>query len=558
MLKRLAYVLSGHGSRFAGVLVFGVVLNVLFTVIDPLIIKLLVDRGLVQQDFRAFVTFALAVVLFGVLVRVGRWAYELLTQRLKNRINESISLRMLGAFYKVPFAEVRKAESGYFLSRIYDEPNKVAQGAIGTWIGMATQIMAFLAAAAVAFYLAWKITLLLGIVVPLLYYLANRFQPRITEASKTENEEEAKLRDDLGTAVGAFTTVQMFSLHGPVHQRIGRRVRSFLDVLYSRVRASKTYEMASNICMSLAEAAVLLAAGWAVVAGSLTIGGLFGFLNAFWKVVGAAKGLIGLVPQLAKLDGYIERLIEFERPAEEQAAALEAASLEAVQDGEARGEATEDEPARVLELDRVTMRFEDRALFEDFDLRVGEDENVLIVGPNGSGKSTLAYLLTGFLEPTEGTVRGPGPERVSALLTPFRFVPGTLKDNVGYDQLDDVAKERFWDLVDDFDLRDQIDQPTSELSAGERKKAQVLMTLLKDADVYIFDEPLANVDTESKDVVVRRQLERTRGKALVAILHGDERFHPLFDKVVPLEPAPPRDTSRHESQPEPQLEEAVS
>lgn len=61
------------------------------------------------------------------------------------------------------------------------------------------------------------------------------------------------------------------------------------------------------------------------------------------------------------------------------------------------------------------------------------------------------------------------------------------------------------------------------------------MTLLKEADLYIFDEPLANVDVESKRTIVERQLERSGGKTLVTILHGDEQYHPPFDRVVLLE-----------------------
>lgn len=98
-------------------------------------------------------------------------------------------------------------------------------------------------------------------------------------------------------------------------------------------------------------------------------------------------------------------------------------------------------------------------------------ERVLLAGPNGSGKSTLAYLMTGLLEPERGVVRAPALARISAMLTPFHFVPGSLRDNVDFDRLSAAQKARFRDLAGELGLAGKVDQEASELSAGEKKKA---------------------------------------------------------------------------------------
>jgi ABC-type multidrug transport system ATPase subunit len=73
------------------------------------------------------------------------------------------------------------------------------------------------------------------------------------------------------------------------------------------------------------------------------------------------------------------------------------------------------------------------------------------------------------------------------------------------------------------------------LSAGQRKKLEVIMGLSKEAEVYVFDEPLAGVDIGSKDKIIGEIFGRTEGKTLVVIMHGDGQFHQLFDRVVDLE-----------------------
>ena len=64
------------------------------------------------------------------------------------------------------------------------------------------------------------------------------------------------------------------------------------------------------------------------------------------------------------------------------------------------------------------------------------------------------------------------------------------------------------------------------------------MGLVKDADVYVIDEPLAGVDIGSKDKVIGEIFRHTEGKTVVVIMHGDGQFHQMFDRVVDLEAYP--------------------
>jgi ABC-type bacteriocin/lantibiotic exporter with double-glycine peptidase domain len=258
-----------------------------------------------------------------------------------------------------------------------------------------------------------------------------------------------------------------------------------------------------------------VAAGWEVVAGRLTIGGLFAFMTAFWKVIGVASSMVGQFTELSRLNACIDRLMEFE--------------------GLTR---TERRPiSKDIELDNVVFGYAGRNLFQGLNLKVDAGERVLIAGPNGSGKTTLGHLMSGFLEPSQGVVRSPELARISAMLSPFYFAPGTLKDNVNYAQLPEEKQNLFWSLVQAFGLEGKTDADLSaELSEGEKKKCQVIMTLLKDADIYLFDEPLANIDVDSRDAVINAQLQYTQGKTLISIMHGDTNYHRFFDRLIALDP----------------------
>jgi len=74
-----------------------------------------------------------------------------------------------------------------------------------------------------------------------------------------------------------------------------------------------------------------------------------------------------------------------------------------------------------------------------------------------------------------------------------------------------------------------------ELSAGQQQKLALALALSREADLYIVDEPLANLDPQSRDTAINLILERTKGKSLILVMHGSEQYHKLVDRVIRLD-----------------------
>jgi ATP-binding cassette subfamily B protein len=110
------------------------------------------------------------------------------------------------------------------------------------------------------------------------------------------------------------------------------------------------------------------------------------------------------------------------------------------------------------------------------------------------------------------------------------------------------------DLVDDtellsaFNLRNNavLEAFADELSAGQQQKLALSLALSREADLYVIDEPLANLDPESRDIAMRLILERTKGKTLVLVMHGSEQYHKLFDRVIKIERAVDYELEEHD------------
>lgn len=505
----LVYVIRGHRPRFLACMAFGVLSNAFVSVANPLALKLLFDEGIIRGDFQRFVWISLAMVTMFTLWRLGVFLYRIYVQKLKNVVFAELSLRMLAKFFRIPYGEVVKQDRGYFLSRIYDEVVTAAPLVMDTTLAMVNMVVSLVAALAVAVAISPRATMVVFVVVPLLYFLSQRYGKRIKRESVAEKEEEAKVRGVLERAVGAYKVARIFALEPQATSRYHGQVDSFITSFFTRFRTSLRYETLSGIFMSYVESIATVAAGYEILAGRMTFGGFMGFMSAFWAVMGAVRGVFALTPELARASGLVERLQEFE-------------GLEAEPVGIRLG----DEVA----LERVDFAYNGHNVLSGLSLAPKPGEHVLVVGPNGSGKSTLAHLVTGLLAPSAGAVSTLPLGRISAVILPYDFVPGTVRDNLGFVAAEQA--ERRDRLSQELGITESLEKDPCELSAGQRKRLEILMVLLKPADLYVIDEPLAGIDVGGKAGIMRAILDATRGKTLMVIMHGDAEYHHHFDRVL--------------------------
>jgi ABC transport system ATP-binding/permease protein len=158
----------------------------------------------------------------------------------------------------------------------------------------------------------------------------------------------------------------------------------------------------------------------------------------------------------------------------------------------------------VVDLIGVSVSFEGRSVLRDVEWRIGPGERTGIVGANGAGKSTLLGLITGAVQPESGKVKRGKTVRLGML------------DQRG-DELVPLAGERVADVLGrlrsgyEVDGRDvtpaqllerlgfaggQLSARVSELSGGQRRRLQLMLTLLAEPNVLLLDEPTNDVDTD--------------------------------------------------------------
>jgi ABC-type multidrug transport system ATPase subunit len=227
-------------------------------------------------------------------------------------------------------------------------------------------------------------------------------------------------------------------------------------------------------------------------------------------VILSTKSLFNVFPEMSRLSGMVERIKEFDQT---------------------RYPPIQINTADFVQLSKVGFKFDEKTIFENIDFTTSDSKKILIVGPNGSGKSTLSHIISGLFTPSSGNVTTFPLSRISAVIYPFEFIPGSISDNFSFAN-SEIEDERFKRLCQKFNFDSYLDRDPAELSAGERKKLEIMIGLVKESDIYIFDEPLSGIDVSKKDDIMDEIFNNTEGKTLIVIMHGDEKYHSFFDKKL--------------------------
>ncbi|WP_370322032.1 ABC-F family ATP-binding cassette domain-containing protein [Oricola sp.] len=162
----------------------------------------------------------------------------------------------------------------------------------------------------------------------------------------------------------------------------------------------------------------------------------------------------------------------------------------------------------VIEAKNVSKTLGGRTLIHDLLLRVHRGDRIGLVGPNGAGKTTLVKLLTGELQPDEGSIRLGANLDLAMLdqrrdaLDPDESLEHFLTDGRGQSLIVNGEQKHVVSYMKDFLFRpEQARTPVRELSGGEKARLILARTLARPANLLVLDEPTNDLDIETLDLL---------------------------------------------------------
>ena len=197
----------------------------------------------------------------------------------------------------------------------------------------------------------------------------------------------------------------------------------------------------------------------------------------------------------------------------------------------------------------LTLNFGAVSVLKDLNLDVAEGEFVVLLGPSGCGKSTLLNCLAGLLDITDGEIwiknknvtwaepseRGIGMVFQSYALYPQMTVRGNLTFGLKIAKMPkDEIEKRVARAAEILQIGPLLDRKPGALSGGQRQRVAIGRALVRDVDVFLFDEPLSNLDAKLRSElrVEIKRLHARLNNTMVYVTHDQIEALTLADRIA--------------------------
>jgi len=206
---------------------------------------------------------------------------------------------------------------------------------------------------------------------------------------------------------------------------------------------------------------------------------------------------------------------------------------------------------RALNLKGLRKAFGPTEIISGVDLEIADGELVVFVGPSGCGKSTLLRLIAGLESVSAGEILiggrdvtrvDPAKRGVAMVFQSYALFPHmTVRQNMGFGmRVNRVPKaeaaERLEKAAALLQLTELLDRKPAQLSGGQRQRVAIGRAIVRDPQVFLFDEPLSNLDAELR-VQMRAELAALHarlGATMIYVTHDQVEAMTLADRIVVL------------------------
>ncbi len=369
-------------------------------------------------------------------------------------------------------------------------------------------ILTFAGIGITMFLMDWHLTLAALAVVPPLYLMSFYFSARVAELTRRKRARESQVASLVQETVTSKDVVQAFAREEHEKRLFAEESEESLDAALERAKVSKGFGRTVEVIIAIGTAIVVYLGARRVLAGHVTPGDLIVFISYLRDLYRPVGGLSELI-----ID-FSGSLVCGERVAEILDTKVKVADAPDAVDAPSFSGA--------VAFEKVTFAYEEgMPVLRDLSFKVQPGDIVALIGSSGTGKTTIVNLILRFHDPSEGRILIDGEdirrytlkslrEQISVVLQEPVLFHRTIRDNIAYGKPEAVfeeiveaakaaqAHDFITRLSDGYDTI--VREGGSNLSGGERQRISLARAILKDAPIFILDEPVSGLDavTEAK------------------------------------------------------------
>ena len=525
-----------------------VVVDAALIVATPLLLKRLIDDGVIPQN-GAIVT---QLAIWVGLIAIADAAFNMLGRYFSSRIGEGLiyDLRSLvfAHVQKQSIAFFTRTQTGALISRINSDVIGAQQAFTSTLSGLVSNVVSLLLVGITMFFLSWQITVFSLLMLPLFLYptkwVGRRLQA-LTRESFTLNSQMSSTMTERFNVSGAML-VALYGQQERERDGFGVRARRVADIGIRMAMLNRLFFIALTSVAAIATAFAYGIGGHLAISGELTVGTLLAITALLARLYGPLTAISNV-----RID-VMTSLVSFER-------VFEVLDLEPMVKNKAG--------ARALTSTKVKVEFKDvdfsypnadeislaslesvakvetipsGQVLHNLSFVIEPGTTTALVGPSGAGKTTISALIPRLYDVTGGSISVDGTDIREITLDSLRQSIGvvmqdahlfheTIAENLRYAKEDATQEEmenackaaQIWDLVSSLPngLDTMVGERGHRLSGGEKQRLAIARLLLKSPSIVILDEATAHLDSENEQLVHEALSNALKGRTNIVIAH---------------------------------------
>ena len=546
-LKRIANFAVPYKVLLAFFLIT-VVIDAFLIVATPLLLRRLIDEGVIPKNTELVTNLAIAVGVIAIadalFSMAGRWFSsrigEGLIYDLRKQIFEHVQRQSIAFF--------TRTQTGALISRLNSDVIGAQQAFTSTLSGVISNLLGLILVAITMFTLSWQITLISLVLLPVFLiptkWVGRKLQGYTRQSFDLNAQMSATMTERFN--VSGALLVSLYGDSKKEKNEFAEKARRVADIGISIAMLNRIFFIALTSIAAVATAVAYGIGGHLAISGELTVGTLLAITALLARLYGPLTALSNV-----RVD-VMSALVSFERVFEvldlqpmvtdrENAKDLADTNLDLKFEGVSFTYPKAEEISLAsLEIAAKPEIITSGKVLKGISFTVAAGTLTGIVGPSGAGKSTISSLIPRLYDVTQGVISINGTDIRDYTIKSLRNSIGVVTQdshmfhdsilvNLKYAKSDATAIEieaacksaRIWDFIQTLPngLDTVVGERGHRLSGGEKQRLAIARLLLKQPSLVILDEATAHLDSENEAMVQAALKEALVGRTSIVIAH---------------------------------------
>ncbi|HET6152931.1 MAG TPA: ABC transporter ATP-binding protein [Marmoricola sp.] len=550
-LRRVAGFARPHKSLILGFLAF-VISDAALVVVTPLLVKHLLDDGIVAKNGSVVTWVALAMIGTALLDAVLGVGSGYLSSRIGENLIFDLRTRVFAHVQRMSLAFFTRTQTGALVSRLNNDVIGAQRAFTSTLSSVVANTISVLVVGVAMIALSWQITLACLALFPLLLLASRWVGGQLSGLTREQMNGNA----DLGSLmterfnVGGALLLKLFGRREDEDAKYAVKAGVVRDLGIRIALITRIFTATMLLVPALATALVWGIGGHLVISSGLTIGTLTALATLLLRLLGPLQGLsnvrVDVMTALVSFDRVFE-VLDLPSTVQEKPDAIvlphTSGTLEFDQVDFTYPRADEVSLASLEVVARAESRDQVQVL-HDVSFTAERGQMVALVGPSGAGKTTITHLVARLYDVDGGAVRiGEGAhlrdvrdltlqsleDTVGYVTQDAHMFHDTIRENLLYARKG-ASDEEIWEALTAAQIAevvhgmpDGLDTVVGDrgyrLSGGERQRLAIARLLLKAPAIVVLDEATAHLDSESEQAVQAALDKALEGRTSLVIAH---------------------------------------